>query len=110
MTVQRLTDADILEQLRAMKSNDVQWREGRVFSLAYYVDEATADIADAAHRLFSGDNALNTAAFPSLQRIQDDLVSAVRSWCDGDTDTAGFVTTGGTESLLLAVKIGRAHV
>jgi glutamate/tyrosine decarboxylase-like PLP-dependent enzyme len=107
VTLHRLTDTEIIDQLAAMKTADVRWREGRVFSLAYFVDDATSEIADRAHRMFAGDNGLNTAAFPSLQRIQDDLVSTVRTWCDGDADTAGFVTSGGTESLLLAVKAAR---
>mgnify|MGYP006291887815 CR=1 FL=1 len=107
MPISRLDDQSILDTLQQFKEHDVRWREGRVFSLAYFVDEATASIADAAHRLFAGDNGLNTQAFPSLQRIQDDIVATVREWFDGDADTAGFVTSGGTESLLLAVKAAR---
>ena len=107
MPIERLDDDDIVATLQDWKSNDVRWREGRVFSLAYYLDEPTSAIADAAHRLFAGDNGLNTAAFPSLQRIQDELVGAAREWFAGDDATAGFVTSGGTESLLLAVKAAR---
>ncbi|MEJ7721411.1 MAG: aminotransferase class V-fold PLP-dependent enzyme [Ilumatobacteraceae bacterium] len=65
------------------------------------------EVADAAYRVFASDNALNLAAFPSLARIQSEVVDIVRRWTGGDEHTAGFMTTGGTESLLLTVKAAR---
>jgi glutamate/tyrosine decarboxylase-like PLP-dependent enzyme len=99
--------ADVLESLRQMRGNDVQWQEGRAFSLAYFAGHELHDLADEAHRLYSGTNGLNTAAFPSLQRLQSDIVGTVIRWFHGDDQAAGFVTSGGTESLLLTIKAAR---
>jgi sphinganine-1-phosphate aldolase len=53
------------------------------------------------------ENALNTDAFPSLRRMQQDVVDIVAGWLHGGPEAAGFMTTGGTESILLAVKAAR---
>jgi glutamate/tyrosine decarboxylase-like PLP-dependent enzyme len=98
---------DVLRQLDEMKVGDVRWREGRAFTLAYTAGDAVVAVADDAYRRFSTDNALNTDAFPSLKRIQADVVDIVAGWLEAGPDGAGFMTSGGTESLLMAVKAAR---
>lgn len=98
---------EVLAALEDYQRHDVRWREGRAFTLAYVAGGEVGAVADEAHRLYSGSNGLNTHAFPSLQRIQSDIVSTIIEWFHGDADSAGFITSGGTESLLLAVKAAR---
>jgi glutamate/tyrosine decarboxylase-like PLP-dependent enzyme len=57
--------------------------------------------------MFLHDNALNTQAFPSLSRIQSDVVRITADLLHGDDDVSGFMTSGGTESILCAVKAAR---
>jgi glutamate/tyrosine decarboxylase-like PLP-dependent enzyme len=99
--------AEVLAELEAMQSSDVRWRDGRAFSLAYSAGPEVHDVADEAYRRFSGDNALNTDAFPSLRRMQAEVVSIVADWVGAGPDAAGFMTSGGTESILMAVKAAR---
>lgn len=94
----------VLAALSGLKAGDVDWRAGRAFSLAYSAGEDVLGLSEEAYRLFSGDNALNTAAFPSLRQMQADVVAVARGWVSGDQEVAGFMTSGGTESLLLAVR------
>src|SRR3954454_7084256 len=96
----------IFSRFDELAANDVRWRDGRVFSLAYSAGPDVLALAEDAYRRFSGENALNVDAFPSLRTMQEDVVDIVRGWLGG-TDTVGFMTSGGTESLLLAVKAGR---
>ncbi len=96
----------IFARFDEMAVDDVRWRDGRVFSLAYSAGPEVLALAEDAYRRFSGENALNVDAFPSLRTMQDDVVAIVRGWLGG-ADTAGSMTTGGTESLLLAVKASR---
>lgn len=98
---------DVLRQLDGFKSADVRWRDGRAFSLAYTAGDDVLAVAHAAHERFATDNALNTHAFPSLRRIQADVVDVVAGWVNADEQAAGFMTSGGTESILLAVKAAR---
>jgi sphinganine-1-phosphate aldolase len=98
---------EILAELDALKQHDVRWKDGRAFTLAYYAGPDVTALGDEAYRRFSSDNALNTDAFPSLRRIQSDIVAMVADLLDGGPAAAGFMTTGGTESLLMAVKAAR---
>jgi glutamate/tyrosine decarboxylase-like PLP-dependent enzyme len=97
----------VLAQLDALKEHDVRWRDGRAFTLAYYAGPEVSAVADEAHRRFSTDNALNTDAFPSLRTIQAEVVAIVGDWLQAGPDGAGFMTSGGTESILMAVKAAR---
>jgi len=98
---------EILAELDRVREHDVRWREGRAFTLAYSAGPEVEELAAQAHRRFATENALNTDAFPSLRKIQADVVSFASSWLAAGTDGAGFMTSGGTESLLLAVKASR---
>src|SRR6478735_6825540 len=96
---------EIFTRFDELSVDDVRWRDGRVFSLAYSAGPEVLALAEDAYKRFSGENALNTDAFPSLRRMQDDVLAIVREWLGGDpADTAGFMTSGGTESLLLTVR------
>ncbi|MFA5775923.1 MAG: hypothetical protein WC864_11185, partial [Ilumatobacteraceae bacterium] len=92
----------VYQELEARRTEDVRWREGRAFSLAYYAGPEAAAVAEEAYRRFSGENALNTAAFPSLAQMQSEVLGIVGTWLGADDRSAGFFTSGGTESLLMA--------
>ncbi len=90
-----------------MKAHDVDWRNGRAFTLAYNAGADVLAVAEDAYRAFGTENALNTDAFPSLRHIQADVVGFVGEWLQAGPEAAGFMTTGGTESILMAVKAAR---
>lgn len=94
----------VLNDLESFRTHDVRWRDGRCFTLAYSISPEVLALAEEAYRRYSGENALNTAAFPSLRRMQQDVVDIVAGWAHGDDTTAGFMTSGGTESLVLVVR------
>jgi len=98
---------EVLTSLAALGGDDVRWREGRVFSLAYYAGPEVEDLADRALAMYASTNGLNADAFPSLRRIQADVVNTALGWLDAPEGAAGFMTSGGTESILLAVKAAR---
>ncbi len=95
---------DVLNDLEAFRTHDVRWRDGRCFTLAYSISPEVLSLAEEAYRRYSGENALNTAAFPSLRIMQQQVVDIVAGWANGDDATAGFMTSGGTESLVLVVR------
>lgn len=99
-----LKPSDVLDSMEALRTNDVRWREGRAFSLAYSAGPEALSLAEEAYRRFSGENALNVGAFPSLRSMQQDVVDIVAGWCHAPDSGAGFMTSGGTESLVLVVR------
>ena len=97
---------EILEALGAMREGDVRWQEGRTFGMVYDAGPEAHDVVEAVAAMFLHDNALNTMAFPSLGRIQSEVCSMAADLLHGP-EASGFMTSGGTESILLAVKSAR---
>ena len=97
----------IEEELEAMRANDVAWRDGRAFTLAYSAGPDVLAVAQDAYQRFANENALNTDAFPSLRLMAGEVVNTVLGWTHAPATGAGFMTSGGTESLLLAVRAAR---
>ncbi|CAB4363768.1 MAG: aminotransferase class V-fold PLP-dependent enzyme [Actinobacteria bacterium] len=98
---------EVLAQIDEYKAADVRWREGRAFSLVYSAGDEVQAVAEAAYRALGAENGLNTDAFPSLRRIQQEVVDIAAVWLRAGPEAAGFLTSGGTESLLMAVKAAR---
>lgn len=101
------SDDEIDRALQDLAAEDVRWKEGRVFSLAYDAGPRVRAVADRAHAAFSSANGLNTDAFPSLRTMQAEIIQVVQNWLRAPDGAAGFMTSGGTESILMAVKAAR---
>ena len=102
-----LSAQTIASSFDEMSTRDVQWRDGKAFSLAYNAGPEVLAVAEEAYRRFSGANALNTAAFPSLRQMQGEVIEMAGAWLGSTSDAAGYFTSGGTESILMAVKAAR---
>jgi sphinganine-1-phosphate aldolase len=98
---------DVISDLSDLRSDDVRWQDGRTFGMVYDGGPTVHEVAEAAARLYLHENALNTQAFPSLRTIQADTVAWTAGLLHGDDDVAGFLTSGGTESILCAVLAAR---
>src|SRR5690625_8014052 len=57
--------------------------------------------------MFASSNGLDPTVFPSLLHMERELVAFARSLMNGPDETVGTVTSGGTESILLAVQTAR---
>ncbi len=102
---------DALERLRALQAADLPVHGGR--TLAYVYDSGLPDvdrIGREAVAAYAGSNGLDPTAFPSLLQMENDLVGFALDLLDGPATAVGTVTSGGTESVLLAVQAARdAH-
>src|ERR1700723_178910 len=101
-----------MQQLISMKQDDQDWRGGRVFSLVYSAGDDVHELLSDALALYSAENGLNVLAFPSIGIMQHDIVSNTASLLGADDpasggEVEGYLTSGGTESLLQAVKTAR---
>ena len=101
-----LSKDEILETLRAKRTRDARWQDGRTFGMVYDGGHSVHEVAEAVAVEFLHENALNTMAFPSLGEIQSEVVGIAADLFHGET-AAGFMTSGGTESILMAVKAAR---
>ena len=97
----------LLEEMASFRAHDADWKNGRVFSLVYYGGDAHHAFLEKAHNLYFAENALNPMAFASLRRMEAEVVRMTASMLNGGPESVGTMTSGGTESVLLAVKTAR---
>ncbi len=97
----------ILASLAAMRGEDARYREGRTWSMIYYAGDGHHQLVQAAHDLYLAENALNPMAFKSLRRMEVEVVQMASGLLNGPPSTVGCMTSGGTESLILAMKTWR---
>ena len=99
---------EVLAALEAARVKDADWRSGKTFSLVYYAGDELLELLHDAFMKYFSENALNPIAFPSLKRFETDVVSMACNLL-GNPTGAGSMTSGGTESILMAVKTARDH-
>ncbi len=97
----------LLERMRAARLGDVRWQDGKVFGLVYDPGDEANELLKEAYLLFFSENALNPTAFPSLRRFETEVVGMALDLLGGGENSVGNMTSGGTESLLVAVKTAR---
>lgn len=98
---------DVLGTMRAARDHDIKWQRGRAFGLVYHISEEIDQLLKDAFTMFFSENGLNPTAFPSLRKFESEVVAMTASLLGGDSKVCGNMTTGGTESLLMAVKTAR---
>jgi sphinganine-1-phosphate aldolase len=97
----------VLKTLESYRGEDIDWRAGKTWSLVYHVSDAHHDLLKKAHQTFFAENGLNPVAFKSLKRIESEVVQMGASMLNAPATACGTMTSGGTESLLMAVKSAR---
>lgn len=97
----------VLDDLKAYGQQDPDYKTGRTWSLVYYLGEDYTDFLNEAGRLYASANGLNPMAFKSLKRFESEVIRITADLLNGDDQTCGIMTSGGTESCLLAVKTYR---
>jgi sphinganine-1-phosphate aldolase len=102
-----LKHSAILKEMQNFKVGDADWKSGKTFSLVYYVNDEHYKIVKEAHNQFLAENALNPMAFKSLKEMERQSVRMTVNLFNGDENCVGVLTSGGTESILMAVKAYR---
>ncbi len=97
----------VLADLEAQRAADVDWRSGKVLSGLYDPGGEAGELAKEAYSRFLTENALYVNFYPSINRMEKQVVRAVADLVQGGPMVAGSVTSGGTESIILAVKTAR---
>ncbi|MSQ54772.1 MAG: aspartate aminotransferase family protein [Betaproteobacteria bacterium] len=102
-----LAPAELFEQMEAARANDVDWRRGRVALYVHYAGDDVLDVAKEAYRRFFSENGLGLKAFPSLRKFEEDIIAWTADLLAAGPQATGVVTSGGTESIFLAMKAAR---
>ncbi len=101
--------SDLEPRMQDLAKGDVKWRDGRTGMYIFNAGEDVARVKKAAYAMFSEENGLGPAAFPSLAQMEREVVAAGISLLNAPQGAAGAMTSGGTDSIFLAVKTARDH-
>ncbi|MBV6395518.1 MAG: putative sphingosine-1-phosphate lyase [Anaerolineales bacterium] len=104
---QGLSKEEILSALRSFKTRDMDWKGGRVWGYTYNPGAESAEVTGEAYMAYLTENGLDPTVFPSLLKLETDVARAVIALLRGDASAVGHLTSGGTESIMLAVKTAR---
>lgn len=98
---------ELLETVKQKKQKDINWRSGKAFCLIYHPGDEREENIKKVFDQYYADSALNPTATPSLAEIETETVAMCADLFHGDEEVCGNITTGGTESIILAVKTAR---
>ena len=102
-----VSEQDLLNEMEEIRKNDINWRDGKVWSLVYHATDKHAEMLKKAYTMFFSKNALSPIAFPSLKKFETEVISMAVDLFNGDKRCCGSMTSGGTESILMAIKTYR---
>lgn len=99
--------SEIDSEMLSLGEHDVDWRSGRAAVYVFHAGEEVLDVAKKAYALYQSENGLGPAAFPSLVRMEGDVIGMGLGLLQAPDGACGNLTSGGTESILMAVKTCR---
>ncbi len=103
-----------MKQIRALEMG--KWKEGFVSGAVYHGDTDHIDLLNKAYGLNSQSNPLHLDVWPSAAKYEAEIVSMTAKMLGAEhvadkdhpqSDVCGVVSSGGTESILLAMKTYR---
>jgi glutamate/tyrosine decarboxylase-like PLP-dependent enzyme len=104
-----LPQEDIFKILQNYKGRDLDWQSGQVLGFIYDAGKEVHDVTHAAYTMYLTENALDPLSFPSLLRLENEVVRMTANLLGCNKAVVGNFTSGGTESLILAVKTARDY-
>lgn len=99
--------ADLLRRLQELKSMDPPWRSGKVLAFNYTPSEEAEQLTRDAFSLYLSENALDPTTIRSVHKLETEVIRIIADLLRGGENAVGNFTSGGTESILLAVKTYR---
>jgi len=111
----RKTD-DILEEIALMaEEENTAWRTGKISGTYYHAGDAHRAFLNQTFSYFSHVNTIQFDLCPSMAKFESEIISMTAGMLNGDAvkdvdpsdDVCGTVTSGGSESIAMAVKVYR---
>jgi glutamate/tyrosine decarboxylase-like PLP-dependent enzyme len=97
----------IKEELKSRGQGDVQWRQGKTAVYVFNAGDDVIQVQQQSYLMYMSENGLGPAAFPSLQRMESEVVQMGLSLLNAPAGAVGHITSGGTDSITMAVKAAR---
>ena len=99
--------AGLKQEMIDRGGNDARWREGKTAVYVFNAGEDVAQVQKEAYTMYMSENGLGPLAFPSLKQMEDEVVGMGLTLLHGPGNSCGAITSGGTDSITMAVKAAR---
>src|SRR5579859_6209767 len=90
-----------------LAGGDVRWRDGKTAVYVFNAGPEVEQVQKEAYTLFMSENGLGPAAFPSLKRMEEEVIGFGLGLFHGPDEANGVITSGGTDSITMAIKAAR---
>ncbi|XP_066535333.1 sphingosine-1-phosphate lyase 1 [Hoplias malabaricus] len=108
LPAQGLSQKQVLDSIRQYQTlNEVQWVKGKVSGAVYWGDEKLTELLVKVYGEFAWSNPLHPDIFPGVRKMEAEVVRMSCALFNGGPESCGTVTSGGTESILMACKAYR---
>ncbi len=98
---------DLHSEMIERGSGDAKWRDGKTAVYVFNAGEDVAAVQKEAYTLYMSENGLGPLAFPSLKQMEEEVVGMGLSLLHAPEGAQGTITSGGTDSITMAVKAAR---
>lgn len=95
------------EQMIQRGSDDAKWRDGKTAVYVFNAGDDVAEVQKAAYTMYMSENGLGPLAFPSLKRMEEEVIGMGLSLLHAPEEAKGTITSGGTDSITMAIKAAR---
>jgi len=97
---------EIMSRIQDALAADLDWRGGKIWSLVYFAGDDVAQLIREAYSAAIYTNGLGPTAFKSLKKLESEVIGITAELL-GLPEAVGNMTSGGTESILMALKTAR---
>jgi glutamate/tyrosine decarboxylase-like PLP-dependent enzyme len=98
----------VMRDLRNFKSGDCDFQRGRAPLYFFKATDEVYEVGKAAFFEYFAENALGgKRAFPSVKRMEEEVIAMALDLFHAPAGAEGFMTTGGTESIIQAIQTCR---
>lgn len=105
---QGLSEVQVLEKVQEyLKLCDTDWKSGALSGCVYGADDRLTSLTTKVYEKFAWSNPMHADVFPDVRKMEAEVVRMVCNMYNGDENTCGTMTTGGTESIMLACRAYR---
>ncbi|XP_052688545.1 sphingosine-1-phosphate lyase 1-like isoform X2 [Crassostrea angulata] len=93
----------LMEELKRYQGlAKVNWSDGTISGTVYSGDPELTHLMEKVYGMFAWTNPLHSDVFPDIRKMEAEVVRMCCTMFNGDKESCGTMTSGGTESILMA--------
>ena len=100
---------ELLARMTEYAGGDVRWREGKTAVYVFNAGPEVERVQKEAYLAFMSENGLGPMAFPSLKRMEAEVIDFGLELFQAPEGASGTITSGGTDSITMAMKAARDY-